>query len=198
MHGEIFFANQPLVTYSPQQLAQQIAYVPQAHQSLFPFTVEEMVLMGRSAYLKWYQSPSHKDKQLTFNALEQLNIVHLAQRYYPQLSGGEKQLVLIARAIAQQAKMLIMDEPTSSLDFGNQIRLLNQIKRLHQQNMALLITTHHPQHADYLADSVVILDKQHQPAFQQGKKAAMLTLHQLAKTYRIDMTSLAQHLPFKE
>lgn len=83
-------------------------------------------------------------------ALQELEIAHLAQRYYHQLSGGEKQLVLIARAIAQQAKLLIMDEPTSSLDFGNQIRVLEKIKQLQKQNIALIISTHNPQQAAFL------------------------------------------------
>ncbi|AUI65993.1 MULTISPECIES: ABC transporter ATP-binding protein [Glaesserella] len=196
LQGQIWFDNQPLASYSQQELAQQIAYVPQAHQSLFPFSVKEMVLMGRSAYLKWYQTPAKTDEQIALQALETMQIAHLAPRYYHQLSGGEKQLVLIARAIAQQAKLLIMDEPASSLDFGNQIRLLEQIKRLRQQQIALLITTHSPQQAHYLADSIVILDKQRSPAFLQGEKKAMLTLEQLAQTYKIEADLLAQHLPF--
>ena len=88
---------------------------------------------------------------MALSALAGLQIEHLAKRYYPELSGGEKQLVLIARAIAQQAKLLVMDEPTASLDFGNQIRVLEKIKQLQAQNIALLITTHNPQQAMYFS-----------------------------------------------
>ena len=115
LNGQILFQNRPLATYSATELAREIAYVPQAHAQLFPFLVQDMVLMGRSAYLKWYQTPRAEDKDLALAALAELQITHLAKRYYHELSGGEKQLVLIARAIAQQAKLLIMDEPTAVL-----------------------------------------------------------------------------------
>jgi iron complex transport system ATP-binding protein len=108
LNGQILFQNRPLATYSAAELAREITYVPQAHAQLFPFLVQDMVLMGRSAYLKWYQTPKAEDKDLALAALEELQITHLAKRYYHELSGGEKQLVLIARAIAQQAKLLIM------------------------------------------------------------------------------------------
>ena len=169
-----------------------MAYVPQAHQHLFPFSVQDVVLMGRSAFLKWYQTPKKIDLEVALNALKELEIEYLAERYYHQLSGGEKQLVLIARAIAQQAKLLIMDEPTSSLDFGNQIRVLEKIKQLQKQQIALIITTHNPQQAAYLAENVVVLDKT--LGFRQGPKEELLTLKNLAKIYRISPDLLHRHL----
>lgn len=196
--GDLLFKQRPLNEWQPQALARQIAYVPQAHHSLFHFSVLEMVLMGRSAYLRWYQTPKKQDKETALQALASLNIEHLASRYYPELSGGEKQLVLIARAIAQQAELLIMDEPTASLDFGNQIRVLDHINALREQRIALIITTHHPQQADFLAhhadDSVVILNQQHTPAFVQGSKSQMLQLNTLAQAYRIAPHRLQRHL----
>ena len=190
--GEILLFDQPLSSYAKTQLAQTVAYVPQAHQNLFPFLVQDMVLMGRTPYLKWNQTPKAQDLELAHNALAQLEISYLSQRYYHQLSGGEKQLVLIARAIAQQARVLIMDEPTASLDFGNQIRLLEKIKQLQQQNIALIISTHNPQQAHFLAENVVLLDKQR--GFQQGSRDELLTLENLAQLYRIDQKNLQQHL----
>ncbi len=141
LQGEVYWRQRPLSDYSQGELACNIAYVPQAHQHLFPFLVQDMVLMGRSAYLKWYQSPKAEDRDLALSALAGLQIEHLAKRYYHQLSGGEKQLVLIARAIAQQATLLIMDEPTASLDFGNQIRVLEKIK--HLQTAKYRLIDHH-------------------------------------------------------
>lgn len=175
--GDIVWQGKSLSDYSP---------------TLFPFLVQDMVMMGRSAFLKWYQTPKKSDLDLALMALQELDIAHLAQRYYHQLSGGEKQLVLIARAIAQQAKLLIMDEPTSSLDFGNQIRVLEKIKQLQKQNIALIISTHNPQQAAFLGDNIVLLDQQF--GFQQGDKKHLLTLENLAKIYRTSSELLHQHL----
>ena len=163
--GDIFWQGKLLSDYSPTELARYIAYVPQAHSHLFPFLVQDMVMMGRSAFLKWYQ-----------------------------ISGGEKQLVLIARAIAQQAKLLIMDEPTSSLDFGNQIRVLEKIKQLQKQNIALIISTHNPQQAAFLGDNIILLDQQF--GFQQDDKKHLLTLENLAKIYRTSPELLHQYLNY--
>ena len=192
LNGQVFFQNRPLATYSAAELAREIAYVPQAHAQLFSFLVQDMVLMGRSAYLKWYQTPKAEDKDLAIAALAELQITHLAKRYYHELSGGEKQLVLIARAIAQQAKLLIMDEPTASLDFGNQIRVLEKIKQLQHQNIALLITTHNPQQAVYLAENIAMLDQEF--GFQQGEKSELMTFENLAKIYRTSVQELQKHL----
>lgn len=192
LRGEVYWQQQPLSAYTQAELARNIAYVPQAHQHLFPFLVQDMVLMGRSAFLKWYQTPTAEDKELALSALADLQIEHLANRYYPELSGGEKQLVLIARAIAQQAKLLVMDEPTASLDFGNQIRVLEKIKQLQAQNIALLITTHNPQQAMYLAENILLLDQKY--ACQQGARESLLTLENLAKIYRTSVAQLQQHL----
>ncbi|WP_373602947.1 ABC transporter ATP-binding protein [Aggregatibacter sp. HMT-949] len=190
--GNIYWRGKALSHYCATELARHMAYVPQAHQHLFPFSVQDVVLMGRSAFLKWYQTPKKIDLEVALNALKELEIEYLAERYYHQLSGGEKQLVLIARAIAQQAKLLIMDEPTSSLDFGNQIRVLEKIKQLQKQQIALIITTHNPQQAAYLAENVVVLDKT--LGFRQGPKEELLTLKNLAKIYRISPDLLHRHL----
>ncbi|QIM62827.1 iron ABC transporter ATP-binding protein [Pasteurellaceae bacterium Orientalotternb1] len=199
--GQISFNQRPLNQWSQLELAKQIAYVPQAHQSLFAFSVLDMVLMGRSAYLKWYQHPQPQDKQLALAALSQLEIEHLAHRDYAELSGGEKQLVLIARAIAQDASLLIMDEPTSSLDFGNQIRILEKINALRASQRTFIITTHAPQQADYLTtsqDTIIILDKNLPLAFEQGSKSTMLNLDKLAQIYHIAPNTLAAHLHLRE
>lgn len=195
--GQILLHNQPLTNWTKNELAKQIAYVPQAHHSFFAFSVLEMVLMGRSAYLTWYQTPTKQDRELAYHALESLDIAHLAERHYAELSGGEKQLVLIARALAQDTKLLIMDEPTASLDFGNQIRLLDKIKQLRAEQRSLIITTHSPQQADYLADAqdtVVMLNKNALPHFAQGDKQRMLNVAKLAEIYRISPAQLRAYL----
>lgn len=190
--GEVFFADRPLSAYTPAELARAVAYVPQAHSNGFAFSVEDMVLMGRSARLKWYATPSREDHDAAQAALEQMGIAHLARRFYPELSGGEKQLVLIARAIAGQARVLIMDEPTASLDFGNQIRVLEKIRELKASSMALIVTTHNPQHARYIAETVAIVDRT--LGFAQGPAGKFLTTDTLSALYRIDPAILKQHL----
>src|SRR5699024_633942 len=106
----------------PRELARRIAYIPQAHHPVFPYSVLDMVLMGTNHRLGAFSAPGARERQLAMDALEQLGIAGYAHRNFQRLSGGEQQLVLIARALAQEAKILLMDEPTSSLDFGNQVR----------------------------------------------------------------------------
>ncbi len=142
INGKIYLNNKPLNTYEPKQLAKLIAYVPQAHHR-FSFSVQNIVLMGRNPYLKWYESPNSNDKKIAKLALESLGIEHFIYENFEKLSGGEQQLVLIARALAQEPKLLIMDEPTSNLDFGNQVRVLEKIKQLNiQKQIGILITSH--------------------------------------------------------
>lgn len=120
-----------------------------------------------------------------------MGIAHLAQRSYSCLSGGEKQLVLIARALVQQPGLLIMDEPAASLDFGNQIKLLNKIEQLRERGITVLMSTHHPQHAAAVADSIVMLSKD-SPACQD-KPAALLTPETLAALYHVTPEHIAAH-----
>ncbi|TCP95372.1 iron complex transport system ATP-binding protein [Cricetibacter osteomyelitidis] len=189
LKGKILINQIPQIQWTKQALAQFIGYVPQAHHSTFGFSVEEMVLMGRNAYVDWYSSPTEKDKAIVLQCLQQLNIEHLYHRTYSQLSGGERQLVLIARALAQQPKLLIMDEPTSNLDFGNQIRVLEQIKQLKQQGLSILLTTHQPNHALCIADRAVLL---HQgKIMSDGICTEVLNLENLSQIYQLDKNILA-------
>lgn len=192
--GEIYLNNQNLKTCSPTQLATQIAYVPQAHYN-FNFSVQNVVLMGRNPYLKWYQSPRHHDREIAEMALEQLGIAHFLTKGFDRLSGGEQQLVLIARALAQQPKLLIMDEPTSNLDFGNQLRVLEKIKQLNAETqLGILMTTHQPEQSLQLADRTLL--------FYQGKILAdgipqnILTMQNLAKIYQLAPAVIQKHFHF--
>ncbi|MDM7858653.1 ABC transporter ATP-binding protein [Thiopseudomonas acetoxidans] len=153
--GQIHLLDKTLSDWPAKLRAQHIGYVPQAVQSHFSFSVFEMVLMGRSAYLSAFNQPGANDQSIALECLEQLQITHLATRSFAELSGGEQQLVMLARALAQQPKILILDEPTASLDFANQILVLEHINQLRAQGLAILISTHQPEHAlqsaDYLA-----------------------------------------------
>ncbi len=172
--------------------AQQMAYVPQAQLSRFSFRVLEMVLMGCQSRLGLFAVPGANEQKRALAVLKQLDIAHLADCAMDQISGGERQLVLIARALLQSPRLLVMDEPAASLDFGNQIKLLAQVKRLKQQGIAVLMSTHHPRHAELLADSVALVEPGH--GLRQGAVAGQLQVSGLAQLYGVSESAIAEHL----
>jgi iron complex transport system ATP-binding protein len=140
-----------------ERLAREVAYVPQAATSYFDFTLEEMVLMGRTAHLGAFEAPRVRDRAVARESLDRMGIGALASRPVTEVSGGERQLALIARALATEARALVMDEPTANLDFGNQARVLAQVARLRDAGVSILLTTHDPDHAFQVADRVLLL-----------------------------------------
>jgi iron complex transport system ATP-binding protein len=155
--GQVTLDERDLRDFSDRERALRLAYVPQASESYFDFSVREMVEMGRSAHRGVFARPSARDRTASDEALERLGIAHLAERPIQQVSGGERQLALIARALATEAPMLLMDEPTANLDFANQSRVLEQIARLREGGHAVIFTTHHPDHALRIADHALLL-----------------------------------------
>jgi iron complex transport system ATP-binding protein len=155
--GHVRVDGMELSRWTRRTIAQRIAYVPQAHTSFFPFGVRDIVLMGRTAHLGLFAVPGARDIAAADAALARLGIAHLAERIYTEISGGERQLALIARALAQAPRLLVMDEPTASLDFGNQVRVLEQIRDLAASGIAVLLSTHDPDHAFLAADRVALL-----------------------------------------
>jgi len=155
--GRIAVLGRDLHALHRRERARLLAYVPQAYAGYFPFTVLEMVLMGRSARLAAFAVPGRSDRAVVQGVLERLGIADLAQRPYTRLSGGQRQLTLVARALAQEPRILIMDEPTASLDFGNQVRVLDTIAELAGEGMSVVLSTHHPDQAFQVADRVGLL-----------------------------------------
>ena len=155
--GTILFAGDPLETLSRGEVARRVGYVPQGHSAYFAFTVREFVLMGRTAHVGAFASPSRNDLAVVSRVLASLEIEHLADRPVTQVSGGERQLALVARALAQEPRLLVMDEPTASLDFGNQVRILQRIRNLSGKRIAILFSTHAPDHAFLAASRVLLL-----------------------------------------
>ena len=179
--GRVLIDGQDLASLSPKRRAQHMAYVPQSSAVAFPFTVFDVVLMGRSAHLRFMADPDHADRRLALEALERLQILHLQNRLFQQLSGGERQLVLLARALAQQARLLVMDEPCAALDLGHQVQVLQALRSLAGEGYAILLSTHLPEHAFALHADVALL--------VQGRlrgpapAADMLTAPELSRLY---------------
>ncbi len=144
-------------TLSPLETAHRVAYIPQTHTMTFRFTVRDMVLMGTSHALSPFASPGKAQEKIAAEALDRLGIAALSDRSFDTLSGGEQQLCYVARAFAQQTRILLMDEPTSSLDYGNQLKVLSVVKALAQDGYTVLLSTHNPQHALWYADRVLAL-----------------------------------------
>jgi iron complex transport system ATP-binding protein len=155
--GEVTLDGRNLDAWPGRERAARLAYVPQAAQSYFDFSVLEMVQMGRTAHRGAFGVPVEHDRVLAMASLERLRIAALAERPIHRVSGGECQLALIARALATEAKHLLMDEPTANLDFGNQALILDEVARLKASGAAVLFSTHHPDHALRIADRVVML-----------------------------------------
>ncbi len=155
--GRITIDEIDIKTMKPKQLARHVAYIPQSHIPVFNYSVFDVALMGTNAMIGTFSTPGQKENGYVEEALELVGITHLKDRPFLNISGGERQLVLIARALAQRAKVLIMDEPTANLDYGNQVRVLSQVKRLSRQGYTVIQSTHHPDQAFLYADEVLAL-----------------------------------------
>lgn len=183
--GQILLDGQDTVSWSNSRMARVMAYIPQSHQTAFPFRVIDMVLMGRTAHLKTFSSPSGHDIEIAEEALESLDIGHLSNRVYTELSGGERQLVLIARALAQEPSIMVMDEPTCSLDFGHQAMVMEQVGKLASRNLAVIMSSHFPSHAFLYSDQVLLFDGGRM--LKMGKPNEIVTEQNLKKLYGIDV-----------
>lgn len=157
--GNICLEGVPINEMKMSDIAKFIGYVPQNHNAVYPFTVLEFVVMGRTPHIGFLSSPKKTDYKLAEEACEKMQISHLLHKAYTEISGGERQLALIARVLAQQPKIILLDEPTSHLDYGNQFRTISLIKELSDMGFAVIMTTHMPDHAIVLNGKAAILDK---------------------------------------
>jgi iron complex transport system ATP-binding protein len=167
------------------EIARRMGYVPQGHVAQFAFTVREAVLMGRTAHVGLFAAPGTADREAAERAIVALGIEALAERVVNELSGGERQLAMIARALAQGARLLVLDEPTASLDFGNQVRVLREIRRLAAQGYAVVFATHDPGQAFLAASRVLLLA--HGGMFRQGAPQDVITPENLHEVYGVEV-----------
>lgn len=144
---------------SAPERARRIAFVPQAGGLTFPFSALDVALMGRAPWLRLHRSPSGHDRRIVEEVFETLQLTPLASKPFPHLSSGERQLVMIARALVQTPRYLVLDEPTSNLDFGNQSRILREVCRLCRSGLGVMMTTHQPNHVFETGGKVLLLDR---------------------------------------
>jgi len=191
--GSIRLDGTAMESLSRAEVARRIGYVPQAHAAYFPFTVEDVVLMGRVAHLGPFSAPGRADRAAAHAALERLGVAALAGQTYTRISGGERQLVLVARALAQAPRLLVMDEPTANLDFGNQVQVLRQIAALSRDGISVILSTHDPDHAFLCADTALLLHRGTLAAV--GPPAATVTTESLRLLYGVDIRVVEAPLP---
>lgn len=182
--GEVYFEDIPIRKIKPKHFFQRVAYIPQIHDSAFGYLVKDVVLMGRMPYKSLFTNFNKQDKQIAQDALELLGIGHLKDEIYTTLSGGQRQLILIARAITQQADIFIMDEPVNGLDFGNQYKLLNQIKSLSKQNITFIKTSHYPDHVFFVSNEAIFLNKG--KILEKGEPNTIIREENIEKVYQLE------------
>lgn len=188
--GSITIDGKSVDALTSRELAQKIAYIPQSHNPVFNYSVFDMVLMGTTAQLGGFSSPGKQQTDLALGALERLGISQLRDRGYGSISGGERQLVLIARAMVQNAKILIMDEPSSSLDYGNRHRVMETARQLKEEGYAIIQSTHDPDQAYLYSDKILAL---HQGGILSwGTPKETVTSETISRLYgtRVEVCSL--------
>ena len=187
--GKILIDGTDRRTFSVQEAARHIAYIPQSSSPIFNYSVFDIVLMGRTSTLSAVRSPKKEDIERCHWALDKFGITHLENRCFHRLSGGERQLVLIARALVQDAPILMLDEPTANLDFGNQIRVLQQVRSLACEGYTIIQTTHHPEQSYMFSDRILAL--QNGRILQDDDPKKVLTNENVAKLYGVDVEVLS-------
>lgn len=185
LSGHVRIDGRPLRSLPRRAIAQSVAYVPQATAAVFPFLVRDVVLMGRASRIGLTATPSAHDRTVVAGALGRLGLLHLADRPVTAISGGERQMVLIARALAQEAELLVLDEPTANLDFANQARVLDILRVLADSGLAVLMSTHDPDHALACADHVALMSGGR--VLAQGAPTDIMTPASLKELYGVEV-----------
>jgi len=183
--GQIRFNGRPVQTIPPKELANLVAYIPQSHTPIFAYTALDIIIMGRASHFSAFEAPKAVDREAAFAALEKLNALDLANQKYTALSGGQRQIVLIARAICQSAEVFVMDEPGANLDYANQQLLMDVVASLTQKGYCVIISTHNPEHPVSPGQKILLMREGRVAAF--GKPEVVFTPEILAYVYGIEM-----------
>ncbi len=183
--GEVRIDGEDIARWSPARLAKHLAYVSQFHVPPFPYYVKDVVLLGRMNSVGYFGQPKKQDYQIAEQAMEDMGVRHLRDEVYTDISGGERQLVMIARALAQEPDMLVLDEPTASLDYGNMIRVMRQIVKLKEKGYGVIMTTHSPDQAFMCRSKVALLQRSAPVKF--GDAMEIITRKNLKEAYKVDV-----------
>jgi iron complex transport system ATP-binding protein len=187
--GAVEIDDIAIASLPADQRAARIAYVPQQHMPAYGFSVTDAVLMGRASHIGTFARPARRDYAVVEEMLATLGIAALAKRAVTEISGGERQLVVIARALAQQASILLLDEPTANLDFGNRVRVLRELDRLRARGLTILFSTHEPDQALAHADRALLIADGRPLAFDTVRRA--LTAENIERLYGTPVRLLA-------
>lgn len=191
--GKAIFDGKDISTIPVNTFFQEVSYVPQSHTVTFPCTVFETVLLGRSPYLNIFSLPDKQDQQYAIEAMQLCGIEHLKEQNINEISGGELQLVYIARALCSNPKVLILDEAETGLDMANQIVVLDLLKRLSKEKgLMIIFNTHYPQHALDIADQTLLLSKEGTSLF--GNTDQILTEENLSRVFHVPVIQLEKKM----
>lgn len=183
--GDILLEGESIRKWPKRKLARSLGYVPQVHDPPFPYSVMDVVLLGRMSHTGLFASPSKSDRDIAEQTLETLGVPYLRDKLYTEISGGERQMVLIARALVQEPDFLVLDEPTSNLDYGNQVRVLQQINALAGRGLGILMTTHQPEHVFMCPGKVALM--QRGGGFDFGLPDEVVTEENLLAAYGVNV-----------
>lgn len=181
--GEILLAGQDINKYSVTELAKKIGIVYQDHTITFPYPSIEVVKMGRAPYLKIFETPRKSDTEIAYSIMKDLGIEDLADKSYSKISGGQRQLVLIARTLCQKPKIILFDEPTSHLDFKNQAIVMKTIKKLADSGITTIMTSHYPSHVYKTSNRVILMGNK--KIIADGSPKEVMTESYLHQTYGV-------------
>ncbi len=181
--GEIYWNGTNLSSLNAKQKSKILAYVPQYSDLSFPYNVREVILMGRVSHLNIGSPPSRKDKIIVDNIIKEMNLDNLSDNVFQNLSGGEKQMVLVARALAQESEILVLDEPTSNLDFSNQVKVLQMIRKLSEKNFTIIMISHSPDQALLTSNKVLMLKDG--KVFKYGKPKEVINKINIEELYGV-------------
>ena len=183
--GEIKLCGKDISTLKEKEIAALAGYVPQIHTPAFDYRVIDFVLMGMAPGTGMFQRPGREDEQKCRDVLESMGLLHLAEKSYLDISGGERQQLLIARAVVREPEVVLFDEPTAHLDYGNQHRVLRRIKKMASEGYSVVITTHNPDHALLLGDKAAIVSRNGE--IIQGSCSEIITEEVLSSVYDMDI-----------
>lgn len=189
--GQVLVNGKDMQRLSIRERAREVSYIPQSHAPVYDYEVLDVVMMAAGSDLRPLANPGCEQRQRAYEALERIGIQDFAHRLYTQISGGEQQLVLIARALAQNARTIVMDEPTSALDYGNTIRVLSCVRQLAREGLSIIQSTHNPDHAFLYADKTLVLKDGRLDAY--GPPAEVITSELISGLYGVEVEVNSLH-----